>query len=333
MRLRALLLVAVIWGAAAGRQPQVAGWNHPDRPGDLVIHAEIIEQLRAGSAYYPVCAGLLRTHHYALKPFFQWRLPTLAWAIAILPSLFAARVLLAILTLAAIVAWIERLKTDVGFPLACGLACLLAPFLSLPFLGRCVLQHELWAGVLIGLSLAAYPKCPCVTIIAGLAALAIRELALPYVIVMLAWSLWGRRRGEFQAWAAGFVSFAILLAWHALQVQGQLQPGDLSDPTWIRFAGWSHAVACANWLFLWLTPCWFAGAMLVLAISGTWQSRDRRLFAVVAVYTAAFMVAGKPYNHYWGLVISLLLAVGLVYALNGGRQFAASRSRPLIHGL
>lgn len=313
-----LVLLAVIAGIGAycGRRPLVTGNTKDVKQSDAYMHQTVATRVHKGEGYYHALGDELRREGYALRPFFHWRLPTLLWSLGKLPHPRIGLALLVVLIAVMIGAWITFLKPRLGFPIACIGALLVGPpTLGLAFLHLWYFQHELWAGVLIALSLGIYRKNPPAAIVTGLAALAIRELALLYVVIMLGFAIREKRVKESVAWAMGIIAFAVFLAIHATIVSKLVGSSDRSDPSWVRFAGWPHTAACANWMFLAVTPYWLAGAALVLALFGAICSGDKRLATVVILYCASFAVVGKPFNDYWGLIYSPLLAVGLAFSI------------------
>src|SRR3546814_10748823 len=79
-----------------------------------------------------------------------------------------------------------------------------------------IVFHEGWAALLIALSLALYRKdrwWPSVVL--ALLALMIRELALPFVLLMGGLALLSLNWREFFAWSAVTLIFAIALWFHA----------------------------------------------------------------------------------------------------------------------
>ena len=311
-----LLAIAVGLGAYCGRRPNVTGNTKDVKKSDVYMHQTVVARVHAGEGYYHALGNELARGGYALRPFFHWRLPTLLWSLGQLPHPRIGQALLAALTAVMIGAWLAWLKPRLGFPIACVAALLLGPpTLGLSLLGLWYFQHELWAGVLIALSLGIYRRSTAAAVVCGLAALAIRELALLYVVIMLAFAIREKRVKEALAWTMGIIAFAAFLAIHATIVSKHLVASDPSDPSWLRVAGWPHTVACANWMFLALPPYWVAGATLVLALFGAACSGETRLATVVILYCAAFAVVGKPFNDYWGLVYSPLLAVGLALGI------------------
>jgi hypothetical protein len=315
---RALLAGLLILMAVAGyfgRAPVITGSVSRGHFSDLDMHRLAAAGVHRGESYYDALGPVLRRWGYAPKPFFAWRLPTLAWSIGKLPRPEIAKVLLMALAVAMMLAWARRLRPQLGFPLTCVALLLLIPSLVLASLPHWYFQHELWAGLLIALSLALYPRHWAAAVVCGLAALMIRELTLAYVVIMCVWAAYERRTREMLAWLAGIVAFVAYLAMHARIVTAHQMPTDLSDPSWLRLAGWPFVVACSSWMFWALIPYWLGGALSVFGVFGLLASRNGRLLTSGLAYMAAFCIVGKPFNDYWGLMYTPLLAVGLAFAL------------------
>jgi hypothetical protein len=325
------LLVLMAVAGYLGRAPVITGSVSGGQFSDLDMHRLAAAGVHRGESYYDALGPVLRRWGYAPKPFFAWRLPTLAWSVGKLPRPEIAKVLLMALAVAMMLAWARRLRPFLGFPLTCMALLLLIPSLVLAGLPNWYFQHELWAGILIALSLAVHPRYPVAAIVCGLAALMIRELALPYAVIMCAFAAYERRTREMLAWLAGIVAFVVYLAIHARIVTAHQMPTDLSDPSWLRLAGWPFVSACSSWMFWALIPYWLGAALSVFGLFGLLMSRDLRLVAPVLVYMAAFCIVGKPFNDYWGLMYTPLLAVGLALALPVAAGLlcrAASRPAP-----
>ena len=95
---------------------------------------------------------------------------------------------------------------------------LAAAGLAVAFSGKYLLLHEVWAGTLIAISLALHrPNHWSWSVAAAALALAIRELALPYVLLMAAFALYRRSWRELGAWFALVLLFAFRpFAWTRL---------------------------------------------------------------------------------------------------------------------
>jgi hypothetical protein len=161
-----------------------------------------------------------------------------------------------------------------------------------------------------------------VAIFAGLAALAFRELALPYCCVAVAVSLWHRRWWQAAAWSAGIAAFFAFLAWHIGQVHVQLAGSETAAggglAQWLRFGGLDFVLlttrmnsllfAAPGWL-LWLYVC---AALIGLARRNDASSQFACLAALA--YLGAFALVGRPENFYWGLMAAPLLPWGIAHA-------------------
>jgi len=292
--------------------------------GDVELYRAIIGRLQAGEGYYAAAAAELGSRGYALKPFFNFRLPTLAYALSAPFGFAAGMTLLPLLALAALVAWARRLRPDlpIAFFLAVGAMTALGAY-GLGMMGTVeaphmpmVVFHEVWSSLLIVLSLAVWSErrwWPSVLI--GLAAVLVRELALPYIALMAVLALWDGHRRAALAWATAIAAFALALAVHASFAVAQVE-GPAPTNGWASLGGWTFVLATARWsLPIMLLPAWAAAVLLPLALLGLagWRGAlGLRVGLLVAGYIAAFMVLGRPDNNYWGFMYGQLLIPGLV---------------------
>ncbi|MGC1271823.1 MAG: hypothetical protein WA842_14630, partial [Croceibacterium sp.] len=96
--------------------------------------------------------------------------------------------------------------------------------------------------------------------LAAALALAIREHAVPFVLLLGALALWRRDWREAAAWAALTLLFAAGMAWHLAEVSQHLLPTDHPSPSWLALrglAGWTGNVVASSSLYL--LPGWLAG--------------------------------------------------------------------------
>ncbi|MEQ1497615.1 MAG: hypothetical protein ABL914_03060 [Novosphingobium sp.] len=313
--------------AVAGDSPAKAQQNRP-RDEDLALYDRVIARIGQGENYYAVAAEEHRKAHYPLRPGVAVRLPTLAYidtwlgdtgkgADLLVPGELAAALAL---MLAVIWAWWNRLGDEPGTAEVRRIgAALIFVGASLGLNRYYFVLHELWAGMLIALALALHRpgrKWLGAVMAAGLA-LAIREHALPFVLLMGALALYRREWKEAAAWTALVLAFAAGLAWHLQQVAMLVQPGDPIGPSWLELrglSGWlSNVVLSSNLRFL---PHYLAGPVVVLMMVG-WAGWKSPLGTTAALlffgYGAAFMIAGRPDNFYWGAVIAPGMFVGLAF--------------------
>jgi hypothetical protein len=193
---------------------------------------------------------------------------------------------------------------------------LIASGLSTAWYSASPYYHEVWAALLIALSLASYRLSHwSIAVALGVAACLYRELALPYLLAMGAFAVYERKYQECAAWIAGVAVFCGLFAWH-LSIAGTLhQAGDVVSRGWLGFGGWPFLIQTARMnSVLLLAPKFVVALVVCLAIIGFAGTRDawlRRVALVVCGYLAAFSIAGRPDNLYWGLLISPLLPIGV----------------------
>jgi len=305
---------------------------------DLLLYNSIIDHLRAGDAYYPATAKLLRDNNYPLRPFLTFRLPTLAMMLAMIPS-WLGTALLAALCAATILAWTVRLGREgvPDRPLMAASLLLLGGCLALAA-PRLTCFHESWAGLLVALSLALHrPDRWWPSIALALLALMIRELALPFVLLMGAAALWHRRWREATGWAVVIALFALALALHAHAVAAVVLPGDPASPGWATPGGWPRVLsALRDASILGYLPVPTTAILAPLALLG-WYARPGGNALLVALYLTgfAFMMTllGRPQNYYWIAMIAPLVLAGLAFAPGALRDLvraaAPGRRSPL----
>lgn len=297
---------------------QTASVAAPKANEDLTLYRAIVGRVAAGENYYRAAAEELRAGNYPLKPFVAFRLPTLAVIAAWLGRPIMIALQLALFT-AMVWAWWVRLDgqfDDNGRRISG--AMLAAAGVAAAFSGRYVDLHEVWAGTLIALSLALHrPGRWGWSAVAGALALAIRELALPYALLMGAMALFRRSWREFGAWAGISILFGLVLAWHASEVAKVVLPSDPASPGWASLGGWTgflrtfHLAGPLRWL-----PAAVAAPVIVLALFGwaSWKSRTGLAATLFyAGYAVAFMLFGRSNNFYWGLMVAPAFLVGLAF--------------------
>ena len=287
---------------------------------DLRFYRLVIARVQRGDNYYVAATEEQRRNGYPVAPGLTVRLPTLAFV-----SAWAGPVGLIVLEIALFAAMMlanaRRFLAEPGgerFRLI-GLALLLMGIASgLNF--RYNVLHEIWAAQLIALSFGLHRPAEgkwAGAWLAAAAALAVRELALPFVLLMAAWALWHRRWREGAAWVTLIAVFAALLAVHLHLATAQIRPGDPVSPPWLVLGGISGFLyKVINSSVLSLLPVWIAGPLVTLALFGWsgWKAPAGGFAALlIAGYALAFALAGRPNNFYWGVTITPLLFVGLVF--------------------
>jgi hypothetical protein len=326
------LLVAASFlalGVTAARAPADPG------QADLTLYQTIVEGVRAGGDYYSVAARSLRAGDYPLKPFVAFRLPTLAVIEAALPH-GAVPVLLDLLALGVFAAWWLRLRPAFArrVPLVVALL-LLAGGMAAFVQSDLVAFHEIWAGLLIALSLALRRPDRWVEAVAfGMMAMLIRETAALYVAIMAVLAFAQGCRREAAGWAASLGVLAVVVALHAHAVSAVVHATDPASPGWNGMLGFGFFVqAMAASTALTLLPLAMAAPLVALALAGwmAWQSElGLRVVATLCGYAVLIALFARADTFYWGLMIAPTLLIGLAFVPDGLRDLvrvAAARPR------
>lgn len=328
--LLALVLIAAFAPGYAPAPPLAPLATHVDAAGaarveredeDLKLYRRIIARVRAGDGYYRVAVEEQRRNNYPVRPGLTVRLPTLAFLNAALGPIGAAILRMALLA-GLLAAASRRLlaEPDGAARLPMARVLLIAAVLSWVNFKYDVVQ-EVWAADLMALSFLLYrPERGRwgAAWLAAAAALAVRELVLPYVLFLAAEAAWHRRWRECAAWVLLILAFAAALALHLHLATAQLLPGDPASPSWFAprgIAGFLYKVNHSS--FLGLVPLWLSGPCVVLALFGwaSWRTPlGERGFLLLTGYALAFMVVGRDNNFYWGLIVTPLLFMGASFA-------------------
>jgi len=189
--------------------------------------------------------------------------------------------------------------------------------------------HEIWAALLMALSLLSYRKdlfWPAVLM--GFAACLIREIAVPYLLVMALFALRGRQWKEFAAWSGAIILFFAAFAAHIARASRLYRPGDFVSQGWLGLGGWDFSIATAKWnIFLHMLPYPLIALAICLGGIGLAGARDDRASRAALIffgYVSAFLVVGRPDNFYWGILYAPMLSAGFL--------LAPAAIRDLLHG-
>jgi hypothetical protein len=285
---------------------------------DVNTFQTIMERVHEGQNYYQVVADELRTRGYGLRPFFNFRLPTLAVFLGKIPSPQIGRWLLISLSVLTLIMWIKILDRKAGFYMALFAALLLLGTTVFSYTAVAFLFHEVWAGVLVALSIATHKYNRSLSVTIGLSALFIRELALPFAVIMLIMAYKDKHIKEAFAWLIGIIAFFTYLAIHAKIISSIVTESDITSKAWLQFGGWQFVLSTSKWtLPTFFSPWWIDAILLPLAILGLSGWRDdigTRAFMTMAAYICAFAIAGRSDNYYWGLMYAPLMPLGLIHA-------------------
>ena len=333
-----LLLLAAVWTApSAAPAPPVAVVAGPDsaapeRDTDLQLYDRIAERVGAGENYYAVAIEEQRARDFPVRPGLAVRLPTLAFLSASLGPA-GMMVLAAALGIAVLGAWWRRLGEEPGGIDRRVIAMLLLAIGSLLGLKPHYLAlHEVWAGLLLALGAGLHrPGRWKAAWLPVAMALAIREHALPFVLLLAAMAAWRRDWREAAAWLALAALFAIGLAWHLHTVGTHLLPSDRLSPPWLVFRGlpgWTGNLVEASVLHLLPVPLAAPLALLPLLGWAGWNSTAGRFHALLLAGDGVlFMLAGRDNNFYWALVVTPAWFVGCAFLPMALRSVLASAAR------
>lgn len=286
--------------------------------GDMALYARIHARMAAGEGYYAAALAEQRASTYPTRPFVAVRLPTLAWVQrAIGPD--GVRWLALVLAGTGILALAGRgpaLGTPAERIIAAALLAAGGGAASSPVAGY---DHDFLAGLLLTLALLAWrPDRWWPALLAAAAALAVRELAAPFVLLWLAFALAQRRWREAGAVAGVLGLFAFGLAIHAQAVEAGRMPGDLVSQGWSALAGYGLPLDALGQLTgLRHLPPFLAAPIALLPLVG-WAGLGGRtgLFAVLWFAGLATMMAlfARPANYYWAELALPAYALGLAFA-------------------
>jgi hypothetical protein len=326
-----ILLAATLSALMVPAPPAVSGdaAKRGDDQADVVLYESIVDGVRHGGDYYGVAANALRAGDYPMKPFVTFRLPTLAVVQAMLP-VWAVIGLLYALAAGVMVAWFRRLRPVFARPPPLILAMvLLAGGMGAFVQSDLASFHEVWAGLLIALSLALRRSDRWVAA-AGIGALAmlIRETAALYVAVMFVLALAEGNRKEAIGWAAGVALLAIAVLAHAHAVAQVVRPLDPASPGWSGMLGFGFFVESMTLsTALRLAPMWLAALLMGFTLFGWSAWKDGtgiRALATFAVYAALIGLFGRVDTFYWGLMVAPAILIGLAFAPDGLRDLIAA---------
>jgi hypothetical protein len=287
---------------------------------DAVLFRDVVERVHKGESYYDAFGGELRARGYPARSIFNWRLPLFAWLHGKLPDSRFGQALLSALALATVLLVYQSVRRESGVPVGYSAVVLVGLSLTPCLLPNVFLTTDLWAGTLIAFSICSYARAwNLLGLAAGLCALFFRELALPYCLLCVALAWWHERREELWAWAGGLALFAIYFVYHCVEILHHQTSADVPHAEgWVRFGGTTFiltTVGVHNLLAEF--PPWTWALYLPLAVLGLagWRGElGLRAGLTVALYLAAFAIAGHRFNNYWGLIDAPLLALGFVQA-------------------
>lgn len=302
----------------------------PAGAGDASLHLATIDRIRDGQRYYEAVGQELRRRNYPATRVFNWRTPAHYKAVAVL-SVPVARGLLAALALVAVVLTPLALRREPATVMVVGTLAQLGA-VGAGFIPPAVGAAEVWAGVLIALSIHAYYRNQWTAgAILGVSAVFVRELAAPFALVCGLLALRARRRPESYIWVAGGLAYAAYFWIHATEVWAHQLPGDLPQrEDWVRWNGLAFVLATVKVNgVLAARPHAVTALYAVIAIAGTVSLRaPRQVTWPLLTYFLLFVFAGQPFNYYWGYATASIWAFAAAHGIDGLSTLVASARHP-----
>ena len=298
---------------------------------DLRCYRAIINRIHGGENYYAAAGSELRSRGYYTGSIFNWRLPILGWALGHLPSIKIGQIFAVILASMTVLMWMSVLQKHFShIGIFFGGLFLAGPVIYSLSHDDFFLLHEFWSGTLISISLALYASgWRHASIISGLMALFIRELALPFACAMSFVSYIDGNKKDALIWIIGILVFGGVFLYHSYIIMNLITERDLLQKGgWIVFGGWPFVLSTARiHPFLILAPSWITAVILPFALLGLAGCSERHglsVFMTVGVFVAAYLFVGNPYNRYWGLMYLGVMPLGLLYVLSCLRDLCLS---------
>ena len=286
--------------------------------GDYELYRRIYKRVEAGENYYEAAVTEQRANRYPVKPFVTFRLPTLAYFQSVLGLPALGHLLVGLLVVSiGLYLPLTQDRTRLA-ERAAGALALLAGGASL-FARQGPLSHESVAGILLTLALLSYRTTNFwPSLILAALALAVRELALPFVLLWLVLALVARRWRE-AGWVAVVICLFGLGLWlHSLGVASVIGEGGLTSPGWKAMAGPAlPLMGMVRMTPLLALPTWLAAPLAVLPLLG-WVSLGGKRAGFACLAFAGFFVMmalfARPENYYWIMIVLPLYAAGLAFA-------------------
>jgi len=275
---------------------------------DFDLYETIAKRVSRGESYWHAALDEQRHSRYPTKPFVAVRTPIMAWGYAVW-GLLGWRVIAIGLWFVTVLGMVALLPAHVKFPERAAAAIAAAVFGTAAYLPKVAMSHEILSGLCLSSALVLYrPGRWWPALLLAACGLAIRELALPFVVLWAAFALSQRRWREFAAVVAVLALYAVGMALHAQAVLAERLPGDLHSQ------GWSGMQGLPLPLFglVSVTPLgklwWWLGPPLALLPLLGWIALGGRKGLFATLWFAGFLLMVSLFaryeNFYW---VSLIL--------------------------
>lgn len=340
MKPASLLLLAILIVSALGPILHPTPSSHAIRmgngttTGDLVLYRNIDEAVRHGEDYYHAAARLQREGNYPLKPFLTVRPPSLTWLYALVGPTGMVVLAIALICLDAAI-WYRNMFAF-GFAVRVATVALVATLGAAGMDARILCSHEWWCGLLLTGAIGLSRRGDFAARLAlATAATLIRELAAPFLVLMLGWELYQRRWSKAAAAFGVLVAMTVLLLLHRHAVDLVALPTDHVSAGWAGqrgIYGFTDDIALLTGFDrLWKPLAIF---LALVPFVGWWRYSGARDFLAV-VWFLAFAVlvaiAARADNFYWTQVIfpsyfiGWILVPGIFHSNDKSALSAASK--------
>jgi hypothetical protein len=296
---------------------------------DIILHRETIATLRRGESYYAAVGTELRRYGYPSLSVFNWRTPLHYRLVAMLSIRRSEWLMKGLALLAVGLAGWALAPRSRGLAAAAMISLLGAMLLPL-FSYDAVLLAEIWTGILIALSLAAYYRQRWVAgALLGTTAVFMRELAAPYALVCGLLAIAARRRAETWVWIVGGIGYAVYFSVHAFSASHHMQATDLRHQhSWVQFQGLTFILLTLRnygWLMFFQKPITPLSCAFGLAAMAA-PSMPPQLKYSLAIYVLFFGIVGQSFNYYWGFLTTPIWGYAFLHSVEG-LKFLLTRAR------
>ncbi|ANU08836.1 hypothetical protein [Paraurantiacibacter namhicola] len=303
---------------------------------DMDLYENIAGRVAAGEGYYSAATAEQRANGFPTSPAVTVRLPTLAQGAALF-GIEGWRWIAIALFFANILAWTARLSGRTLLIERVGAALMVAACGATAFMDKVGLVHEIVAGQFLALAFALYrPHRWWPALLLAACALAVRELAAPFVLLWLAFALVQCRWREAGAVAALLAIFAIGMVLHAQGVAAHRLPEDLASEGWQAMGGPVVPLYGVLGVTLLQTlPGWIGPPLVVLSLLG-WAGLGGRTGGFGTLWFAGFMIAAALFarleNFYWLALLVPAFGAGIALAPRALMDLVAALFRPSSRG-
>jgi len=306
---------------------------------DFDLYETIDKRVAKGESYWHAALAEQRATRFPTKPFVAVRLPTLAYGYA-LWGLVGWRVIALALWGVTLVGMIALLWRRVTWPERLAAAAAAGAIGTMAWQPKVGLSHEAIAGLFLSCALVLYrPGRWWPALLLAACGLAVRELALPFLVLWAAFAASERRWREFGAVVAVIALFAVGMVLHAQAVAAERLPTDLTSEGWSGMQGLPFTLYGLMSVSSLGKVWWQLGAPLAVLPMLGWAAIGGRqgLFAILwfAGYFLLTALFARQVNFYWLSLVLPAYGAGLALVPRAVCDLVAAirgRSRALNDG-